>query len=94
MDVEDRTEKAYEIGYIINKDYRRKGYASEAVNAIINDFFLKDGAKFITAGVFSFNKKSMHMLEKLGFVKVGITHNAMNHCKYGLIDMINYYKIL
>ncbi len=91
MDVKNRAVMAYEIGYIINKDYRRNGYASEAVNAIINDYFLNSGVKLITAVVFSFNKKSMCMLEKLGFVKEGITHKALNHCKYGLVDMFNYY---
>lgn len=41
----------------------------------------------ITTGVFQGNEKSMRLLNKLGFVKEGITHKA------GIVDRSNYYKM-
>lgn len=92
MEVDNRGVDCLEIGYVINKNYRRKGYAFEAVDSVINFCFEEADVEMITAGVFQGNVKSMNMLNKLNFIKEGITHKAMNHCSYGIIDMVNYYK--
>lgn len=47
----------------------------------------------ITASVFQGNEKSMRLLNKLGFVKEGITHKAAKHCEAGIVDRSNYYKM-
>ena len=86
----DRAVPSYEIGYVLNKDYRRRGYASEAVNAII-DFCFANGIEMITASAGSFNQISQQMLLKLGFEQEGISHKAEKHPIHGIVDSINFY---
>lgn len=92
MKIEERAVSSYEIGYIINKNYRRKGYASEAVEKILQYCFEEENIEVITASVFETNVKSAKMLEKLGFIKTGGPPKSIKHCRDGLIDMIGYYK--
>lgn len=89
--IDNRAVHAYDIGYVVNKSYRRQGYGYEAVSNVIRYCFDKLQIDMITAGIFPWNECSMNMLNKLGFVKEGITHRATNHCKEGIVDMINYY---
>lgn len=86
----DRAVPSYEIGYVLNKDYRRRGYASEAVNAVI-DFCFANGIEMITASAGSFNQISQQMLFKLGFKQEGISHKADKHPIHGIVDSINFY---
>lgn len=88
----DRGVPALEIGYAVNKRYRRQGYGFESVSAVIDFCFDKLGAEMMVASAFSFNKKSQNMLNKLGFIEEGVTHKAQRHSKYGTADLINYYK--
>ncbi len=57
---------AREIGYIINKDYQRAGYASEAINAVVAAVFAA-GAHRIYAECDPRNVCSCQLLEKNGF---------------------------
>lgn len=86
----DRAVPSYEIGYVLNKDYRRRGYASEAVNAVI-DFCFANGIEMITASAGSFNQISQQMLLKLGFEQEGVSHKAEKHPIHGIVDSINFY---
>lgn len=88
----DRAVPSYEIGYVLNKDYRCRGYASEAVNAVI-DFCFANGIEMITASAGSFNQISQQMLLKLGFKQEGISHKAEKHPIHGIVDSINFYLI-
>ena len=56
---------AKEIGYIINRDYRRRGYAGEALRAVIEAAF-RGGAHRIYAECDPRNEASWRLLEKLG----------------------------
>ena len=56
---------AKEIGYIINRDYRRKGYACEALAAVITDAF-DEGAHRVFAECDPRNTCSWKLLEKAG----------------------------
>lgn len=95
MDPEvERAMQALEIGYCLNRDYRRRGYASEAVRAMIDCCRRELGVRLFVAGAFGFNEKSQRMLEKLGFEREGVTRFAMDHRKYGLVDMVNYSLLL
>lgn len=89
--IDNRAVDAYDIGYVVNKNYRKQGYGYEAISNIIDYCFNKLQIDMITASVFPWNKGSMNMLDKLGFIKEGITHKAAIHCKEGIVDMINYY---
>ena len=62
----EREFAAKEVGYIINKDYQRKGYASEALSAVIAAVF-QEGVHRIYAECDPRNIPSWHLLEHLGF---------------------------
>ena len=57
---------AKEVGYIINKDYQRQGYAGEALSAVIYIAF-QEGAHRIYAECDPRNTASWKLLESIGF---------------------------
>ena len=59
-----------ELGFLVGRDYQRKGYASEACRAILD--YGRDVLKFekVQALVKAENAVSIHMCERLGFTKV------------------------
>lgn len=59
---------AKETGYIINKNYQRKGYATEAILAVIESEFGKNIHR-IYAECAPENECSWKLLESLGFVR-------------------------
>lgn len=60
-----------EIGYSVVPSYRRKGYATEFVQALV-DMAKKDSrVKRIVARTTDSNKASCIVLEKVGFINVG-----------------------
>ena len=54
-----------EVGYIVNKDYQRKGYAYEALTAVINYAF-RNGVHRVIARCNPRNNASWMLLEKAG----------------------------
>ena len=59
-----------EIGYMLHRDYWRKGYMAEAMTAII-PLFWKKGMTNVVADVDPRNESSIKLLEKFGFVETG-----------------------
>lgn len=92
MDV-DRGVDALELGYVINKNHRRRGYAYECTSAVMDFCFDKVDVEMMVAAAFTFNVKSQNLLLKLGFTQEGITHKAMKHGVFGTADLVNYYKL-
>jgi len=64
-----------ELGYIVNKDYQLKGYATEAASFLIKEAFNSDVHK-VFAECNPLNTCSFKFLESLGFVQEG--HLRMN----------------
>jgi len=62
-----------EIGFIFNREYWGKGYAFEALDAIIKHYWSinDDASAVIKADVDPRNRGCLKVLEKLGFVEVG-----------------------
>jgi RimJ/RimL family protein N-acetyltransferase len=60
-----------ELGYWIGKPYWGRGYATEAVGALVAHAFDADGFDFLMAGHFADNPASAAVLRKLGFVAQG-----------------------
>jgi len=56
-----------EIGYTLSPDFQGKGYAFEAVNAVVDFLFLTYKKHRITASVDPENHRSINLLKKLGF---------------------------
>ncbi|MCF7866558.1 GNAT family N-acetyltransferase [Candidatus Woesearchaeota archaeon] len=80
------------FGYWLAEPYWGKGIMSEAVKQALTEFNKKFDIKRIEAGVFSWNKASMKVLEKNGFKLEGILKKAIKkENKY--IDEHMYAKI-
>ena len=70
-------EKNADIGYGIIKEERRKGYAEEAVIALLKWAFAKENVKEITAGCLLDNVSSIHLLKKLNFKETSRDHEFL-----------------
>lgn len=57
-----------ELGYIVNKNYQRKGYAKEAITAVLNDAF-RNGVHRVYAECAPGNECSWKLLEDLNFAR-------------------------
>ncbi len=79
------SEKIYEIGFHIRRQYWGQGYASEAARAVMGYAYLVLGANGLFAGHNPANATSRHLLFKLGF---RYTHDeyyaptGLNHPSY------------
>ena len=88
-----RAVDAREIGYGIAPVHQRKGYAFEALTALLDLMQKELRLEMVTAGILPENVASEKLLEKLGFHKEGLRHKAVWH--EGLdkpVDMVYYYR--
>ncbi len=76
MPVNDRQVETMEIGYLINPSKRRKGYAKEAVSAMIQFLMHEGKLDLILLGACEKNIASLSMIQKLGFNFEGKKHKA------------------
>ena len=56
-----------ELGYAMSKEYRRRGYMSEAVNAVCNHLFQNEHIKRIKLEILPDNLPSLGVARKCGF---------------------------
>jgi RimJ/RimL family protein N-acetyltransferase len=73
-----------ELGILIgDKKHHGKGYGSEAVRLLLEHAFNRLNLRKVTAGMFSGNKASQKMFEKLGFMLEGcLREQFFYHGKY------------
>lgn len=66
-----------------------KGYGSEAIILALNYGFAMLNLHRIELGVFPYNKRAIHVYEKIGFVREGIERDGwyFNHKYYDTINM-------
>ena len=64
-----------EIGYWIDVEHRGKGYSYQAIELGLNECFKQMHMKKVYAKILDFNKPSIHIMDKLGFVQEGILKN-------------------
>jgi putative acetyltransferase len=57
------------IGYAIGEDYWGKGFATEAVLAVLRFGFEELGLDLISAYCYPFNKRSQRVFEKCGIYR-------------------------
>lgn len=89
---DSRAVDAMEIGYSIAPAHQRKGYAYEALSALLDLLQKELCLEMVTAGILPENIASEKLLAKLGFHKEGLRHKAVWH--EGLdrpVDLIYYY---
>ena len=61
------------IGYWVGKDFRKRGYAEEAVKTMIEFAFQELKLNKISAKTMEDNRNSNSLLEKIGFRKIGVS---------------------
>ena len=74
LEPEDRM--TWELGYIFNPSYQRKGYASEAAAALVQYAFDHYHAHRVMARCNPENTASWKLLEKIGFTREGSFRKA------------------
>lgn len=90
---DSRAVESKEIGYAVSPAHQRKGYAFEALSAIVRLLQQDLMLDMVVAGVLPENTPSIRLLEKLGFSCEGLRHKALWH--EGLerpVDLLYYYK--
>lgn len=88
-----RAVESMEIGYTVSPEYQRKGYAFEAVSALLSLLQTELMFDMVVAGVLPENVKSIGLLEKLGFQKEGMRRKAIWHEGIGKpVDLVYYYR--
>jgi ribosomal-protein-alanine N-acetyltransferase len=77
------------LGYFIFRKYWRAGYGTEAIGALIDYAFETYPADRVGAGVFHDNPASRGLLEKLGFVAMGLNscHSRSRGVEVETVDM-------
>ena len=85
-----RAVKAAELGYVLNKNFRRCGYAKEAVRAVIDELFSGD-TQMIVCTCYDYNVASARTLESMGFTLEGRIRKSSNHPQMGAVDSLSYY---
>lgn len=90
MDAE-RAVPGWELGIEIAPDARRKGYAKEALAAVVQAYFEQTDTVLFTGGHYAYNTASGELLKKMGFLYEGIEHKAMHHAVRGPTDLVCYY---
>jgi RimJ/RimL family protein N-acetyltransferase len=83
LDLTDEPD-VYETGYWVAPKYAGQGMATEAANAAIRYAFGHLRAKAISIGYFDGNEPSRRIVEKLGFQKIGVAHQAATRCLDGI----------
>lgn len=78
-----------ELGYVIGKNHHRRGYAKEAVQAVIDELFA-GSIQTIVCTCYEYNAASAKTLESLGFSYEGRIENSCDHPQFGLIDSLSY----
>ena len=78
------------LGYFLGRRYWRAGYGTEAIGALVGYAFEKyPAAERVGAGVFHDNPASRGLLEKLGFVAMGmgLCHSRSRGVEVETVDM-------
>ena len=81
------------VGYKVDVDFRRKGYAKEALQKGISAIFEENGLHRIEAFVLPDNTPSIRLLESLGFIREGLVLDKVklngkwrDHYLYGKLN--------
>ena len=61
----------WEIGYVFNRRFQGKGYATEAASALVNKAFKEWGARRLVAMCTPLNERSWKLMERLGMRREG-----------------------
>jgi len=71
-------EGAVEISYNIVPEYRRRGYASEAADALVRWIFAQSDVRAVKAATWPDSRASMRVLEKIGMRRMQVTPHIVH----------------
>lgn len=77
----NRRNGTFQYGIGVKKKYRGKGYATDAIKVLLRYYFMELGYHKIETRIYSFNKESLILHKKMGFVEEGILRD--NHFTKG-----------
>lgn len=77
VDEWDKVNRSVRIGIDIHKDFRGKGFATEAYKALFKYFFEDLSINRIWLEVVDYNSIAISLYNKLGFVKEGVMREAV-----------------
>lgn len=92
-DPKRQNDKTRMIGYAIGEDYWGKGFATEAVFAVLRFGFKETGLDLVSAYCYPFNERSKRVIEKCGFQYEGCLRLAEERYDGIVIDN-NCYSIM
>ncbi|MCZ6890408.1 MAG: GNAT family protein [Gammaproteobacteria bacterium] len=73
----DRRNRNFTYGIAVFRDRRRKGFASEAIALLLRYYFRELGYHRANADVYAFNKPSIELHRRLGFVEEGRVRQSL-----------------
>ncbi|QCI64819.1 GNAT family N-acetyltransferase [Phreatobacter stygius] len=77
-----------EIGWWLGRPYWGRGFATEAAGALLKVAFLEPRLERVVAGAFHDNPASLHVQDKLGFTRTGLSQRH-NLARGGLVRHID-----
>lgn len=79
-----------ELEYAIIEDQWNRGYATEAVNAVLKHAFMDMNLFVVAVACYDYNKKSIRVIEKCGFAYEGTlrkySRNQSDSVRYSMLS--------
>lgn len=92
IQVAHRWDQTYAFGYCLHSAYRGKGYMTEAVKALISDFFEdRPWLRAIRIDVFDGNEASRSVARKCGFYYDSMSLNVLTN--FGYVEDEEHYSL-
>ena len=79
-----------ELGWVLDPEYTGRGYATEAIRAVIGVCFGQLGLRRVHAGCFADNEPSWRLMERLGMRREEFSRKTALHRSGEWLDGLNY----
>lgn len=89
--LDERAPGSYEVGYWVNAQHRRRGFATEATHAMLRYAFDALKAKRVTIGFYAGNENSAGVIAKLDFRSAG-TQPGTRPLDGSAIEELRFYR--
>ncbi|KQZ23535.1 GNAT family N-acetyltransferase [Microbacterium sp. Root553] len=91
LEVADRVKSVEaELGWVLDPGYTGRGYATEAIRAVIDVCFGPLGLRRVHAGCFAYNEPSWRLMERLGMRREEFSRKTALHRSGEWLDGMNY----
>jgi len=79
-----------EIGWVLSPEHQGRGYATEAVQALLRVCFEALGLRRVVANAFAANEPSWRLMERVGMRREGVGVRDSLHRDLGWVDGVTY----